>query len=248
MSYRVIELILCMLFFLAKHTTKTWKEKGIIGPCVYTLIPDRVNHMVIPSKIGCIPPKYVLDLLPSLPMNGSIGFWFLLLCTLWAYTWKRCWGKFILGCRLLCLPVITKSQINEVVVILADFCCTYEALYGKQSCTPNIHMSLHLKQCMLDFGPLSAFWCFPFERYNGTLERFKKSWSSWQYTTDDLKHSLHIWDNSATQPLFISTICNVREPPTTVGGLLIHEGNKIDNHCTPEHGTSDPSQLPVTQR
>ena len=36
---------------LAKHTTKTWKEKGIIWPCVYPLIQERVDHIVIPSKI-----------------------------------------------------------------------------------------------------------------------------------------------------------------------------------------------------
>ena len=38
-------------------------------------------------------------------------------------------------------------------------------------------MCLHLKDSLLDFGPLSAFWCFPFERFNGTLEGFKKSWT-----------------------------------------------------------------------
>ena len=42
---------------LAKHTTKTWKDKGIIGPSVYPLIQERVDHMVIPSKIGRIPRK-----------------------------------------------------------------------------------------------------------------------------------------------------------------------------------------------
>ena len=29
---------------------------------------------------------------------------------------------------------------------------------------------------MLDFGPLSSFWCFPYERYNGLLEGISKSW------------------------------------------------------------------------
>ncbi len=38
-------------------------------------------------------------------------------------------------------------------------------------------MSLHLKECLLYFGPLPAFWCFAFERFNGILERISKS--SW---------------------------------------------------------------------
>ena len=33
----------------------------------------------------------------------------------------------------------------------------------------NLHLHLHLKDIMLDFGPSHAFWCFPFERYNGIL-------------------------------------------------------------------------------
>ena len=36
--------------------------------------------------------------------------------------------------------------------------------------TPNIHMHCHLAECIRDYGPLSSFWLFPFERYNGILE------------------------------------------------------------------------------
>lgn len=32
-----------------------------------------------------------------------------------------------------------------------------------------MHLHLHLKQCILDYGPLHAFWCYPFERFNGIL-------------------------------------------------------------------------------
>ena len=28
---------------------------------------------------------------------------------------------------------------------------------------------LHLQDCILDYGPVRGFWCFPFERYNGIL-------------------------------------------------------------------------------
>ena len=30
-------------------------------------------------------------------------------------------------------------------------------LYGAEMCTPNMHVHLHLKQCLLDYGPLAAF-------------------------------------------------------------------------------------------
>ncbi|KAI0694480.1 hypothetical protein C8T65DRAFT_585017 [Cerioporus squamosus] len=38
---------------------------------------------------------------------------------------------------------------------------------------PNHHLSLHLKDCLLLFGPTHGWWVFPFERYNGLLQRLK---------------------------------------------------------------------------
>lgn len=36
-------------------------------------------------------------------------------------------------------------------------------------CTPNMHLHLHLKESLLDYGPIYAFWLFSFERFNGLL-------------------------------------------------------------------------------
>ena len=36
---------------------------------------------------------------------------------------------------------------------------------------PNHHLSLHLKDCLLLFGPVRGWWSYPFERYNGLLQR-----------------------------------------------------------------------------
>ena len=52
----------------------------------------------------------------------------------------------------------------------------FERLYGKEYCTPNIHMMCHICESMFDYGPLSAFLAFTFERYNGALENTKLSW------------------------------------------------------------------------
>ncbi len=35
---------------------------------------------------------------------------------------------------------------------------------------PNHHLSLHLRECLMLFGPVHAWWAFPFERYNGILQ------------------------------------------------------------------------------
>lgn len=36
---------------------------------------------------------------------------------------------------------------------------------------PNHHLSLHLHLCLRLFGPVHGWWAFPFERYNGLLQR-----------------------------------------------------------------------------
>ncbi|OSC99540.1 hypothetical protein PYCCODRAFT_1340936, partial [Trametes coccinea BRFM310] len=36
---------------------------------------------------------------------------------------------------------------------------------------PNHHLSMHLMECLLLFGPVHAWWAFPFERFNGLLQR-----------------------------------------------------------------------------
>ncbi|OSD01988.1 hypothetical protein PYCCODRAFT_1368558 [Trametes coccinea BRFM310] len=40
---------------------------------------------------------------------------------------------------------------------------------------PNHHLSLHLVDCLLLFGPTFAWWAFPFERYNGLIQRYNKN-------------------------------------------------------------------------
>ena len=35
-----------------------------------------------------------------------------------------------------------------------------------------MHLHVHLKECIFDYGPVYAFWCFAFERFNGMLGAF----------------------------------------------------------------------------
>ena len=39
-----------------------------------------------------------------------------------------------------------------------------------------MHLHGHLRDCILNYGPLSSFWVFAFERYNGVLESFVNNW------------------------------------------------------------------------
>ena len=45
-------------------------------------------------------------------------------------------------------------------------------MIGTSVITPNMHLHCHLRECLLDYGPVYSFWLFSFERFNGILEHF----------------------------------------------------------------------------
>ena len=68
--------------------------------------------------------------------------------------------------------IIKVCDIESADLLLLSFCKEFQRLYGSSACTPNIHLHTHLKECVLDYGPPHAFWCYPFERYNGILGQY----------------------------------------------------------------------------
>ena len=90
----------------------------------------------------------------------------------------ECWKIFVNACCLLIQPSITNQELVILDKYLHDFCVSYEALYGKENCTPNMHLHLHLTDCITNYGPVYAYWCFPFERFNGVFASFQRNWAS----------------------------------------------------------------------
>ena len=52
----------------------------------------------------------------------------------------------------------------------------------KQKLVPNHHLALHLCTCLLLFGPVHGWWAFPFERFNGIIQRFNTNHKIGEYT------------------------------------------------------------------
>lgn len=73
------------------------------------------------------------------------------------------WLLFVRACSILSERIVQKQDLVTADMLL---------LYGHDKCTPNLHLHLHIKECLLDFGPSHSFWCFSFERYNGILGSF----------------------------------------------------------------------------
>lgn len=164
---------------LAKHTVKIWKEKGILQSNQFVQLQTKADMITTPTGIGRIPRK-----LESNFSSFTADEWKNWILIFSVHTLKgvvdeqhyKCWCLLVDSCVLLCQYIITEQQINQAHVHLVEFCQQFEILYGSECCTPNMHLACHLKECLLDFGPFSAFWCFPFERYNGILEGISKSW------------------------------------------------------------------------
>ena len=81
----------------------------------------------------------------------------------------ECWRHYVLACRILCKQQLTLFDIDLADALLLKFCKKVELLYRKDAITPNMHLHGHLKDVILDYGPVQEFWLFSFERYNGIL-------------------------------------------------------------------------------
>ena len=159
----------------AKHVLQVWIDNNLITKKQFYEIETTVAKIVTPRSVGRIPLKI---------SSGFSGFtadqwrnWITVfspvaLKTILPANHLRCWLLFVRACNLVCKRIITTQAIDEVDKYLLQFCKQFQELYGPESCTPNMHLQLHLKESLYNFGPVHSFWCFSFERLNGILGRF----------------------------------------------------------------------------
>ena len=128
-----------------KRMISIWIDRGFLHKGVY----EQIQHFVdntwiilysIPALFGILPTEHL-----------------------------ECWRHFVLACRVLCQQSLSRVHIDLADALLMQFCKRVERLYGEQAITPNMHMHGHLKNDLLDYGPMHEFWLFSFERYNGIL-------------------------------------------------------------------------------
>lgn len=84
----------------------------------------------------------------------------------------------------------TKRSVSEESIrIVEEYMKTYlegvVAIYTADYLTINHHLSLHLPDFLRRLGPVHGWWAFPFERYNGIIQRFK--------TNNKLGKLMKIW-------------------------------------------------------
>ena len=79
---------------------------------------------------------------------------------------------FVRVCSILVGRILELDSVQESHERLIKIVKLIEEHYGRDKITPNLHLSLHLRECSYDFDPLYTFWCFSFERMNGILGNY----------------------------------------------------------------------------
>ena len=160
-EYHVIDPMHNLLLGTSKYLMTMWKDDGILIKTQFEYIQEEVDAMKVPVGVGRIPHKissnWICIIYSTLCLKEPLPV-----------EHYECWMLFQEACRSLLQPSLSSLQLS-----IAD-----NKLYGKEKCTPNMHMHMHLSKSIQNYGPVTAFWCFPFERFNGILGTFQKNWIS----------------------------------------------------------------------
>ncbi len=161
----------------AKHMFKdVWFDKELISATDLNRLQSCVDDIITPPDLGRIPRKIASN------FGGFTGEqwknWIELYSLIalqriesFPSDHMECWRHFVLACRLLSTPVISRTKLLLADALLLQFCRRAVRLYGDSVSTPNMHLHAHLRECVEDYGPVHSFWLFSFERYNGLLGR-----------------------------------------------------------------------------
>ena len=160
-----------LLLGTAKHVFKVWLEKEILTAYNISEIDSLMNEMGTVSEMG----RTTKSMSHFKSMKAEEWQHWVLVYSLYCLKdllpkkQYNLWQVFVRACTLLISTNISYQDTLSAHNLLTLFCTKFQEIMGADSCTPNMHMHLHLKECIINYGPVYAFWAFSFERYNGKL-------------------------------------------------------------------------------
>ena len=134
----------------------------------------RMDNVQLPSDIGRIPPKIAIgEGFSKLTADQWKTFIMIYATTiLWDMlddNDRKILGHFVRACNLLVARFVTEDDLQEAQERLRDMSINIERTYGPEFITSNIHLSMHIPECIRDYGSVYSFWLFPYERLNGYI-------------------------------------------------------------------------------
>src|SRR4051794_12317020 len=168
----------CLFLEVAKWiVTKLWISEGILDNAKLKIMQKRADAIKITSDLGRRPVRIATGEGFS---NFTADMWktFIMIFAM-PITWdfldevdKKILAYFVHTCKILTSRELLKSELSEAFSKLVNMNKLIEQKYGQEKINPNLHLCLHICECVLDYGPLLSFWYFNFERTNGILSIF----------------------------------------------------------------------------
>ena len=157
----------------AARMVAIWKSNNLLTDAVLAEMQRLANRVVLPPGMPTLQRK----------IKRKFGFmtaddwrvWTLayspvVLASVLSAERYRHWILFVDACRLLVRTRITYDDIADAHTKLVEFVDETARLYTDAAVTPNMHLHLHLRDVLQDFGPVYSVWLFAFERYNGIVK------------------------------------------------------------------------------
>ncbi|OAD67603.1 hypothetical protein PHYBLDRAFT_151116 [Phycomyces blakesleeanus NRRL 1555(-)] len=165
----------------AKRMMDIWIANNLLDDKDFVEMQEEANRMVLP--VGYTTLKIKIGKKFPFMKADEWKSWCLIYSPVLLKTRLRDdllgnWIHFVDACRELTKPSITKNGIKKAHESLEEFCVSCEDFYKPDVFTQNMHLHLHLKETIEDFGPIYGFWLFSFERYNGVLKGFETNQKS----------------------------------------------------------------------
>jgi hypothetical protein len=72
---------------------------------------------------------------------------------------------------LACMRTMTQTRASAYMDCMTGYLKDLVIIHPETNYRPNHHMSMHLPYFLRLFGPVRSWWCFPFERLIGQIQR-----------------------------------------------------------------------------
>ncbi|GES94182.1 uncharacterized protein LOC110233779 [Rhizophagus clarus] len=179
--FYVVDPMHCLFLGIAKWiVTKLWIGEGILNNEKLKIMQERADMIKFPSDLGRCPVRittgegfssFTADMWKTFMLIFAIPITWSFL----GYIDRKILAYFVRACKILTNRELQKNMLIEAFTRLIEMNKLIEQKYGQEKISPNLHLCLHICECALDYGPLSSFWCYSFERMNGILGSYNNS-------------------------------------------------------------------------
>ena len=164
--YPVVDPMHNLFLGTGKHMMEVWlAQPQLISRKTLDKLEILISEFTIPEGIGHLPTKIMSH------FGGFTADQWRNWITIYSPDLRNCWLLFVQAVRMITGCILSQREVNEADSLLQQFFCSkFQELYA--AWTANMHMLLHLKQSLSNYGQTYAFWLYAFEQFNGILGSF----------------------------------------------------------------------------